>query len=287
MPADAAFSGMVQLDSCVYLYKPTSPSKSSDAAAPELVILCTWMLAQPTHITKYIKGYQNLYPSASILMIRSGPLDFVYRGRGGMERRLKAAVAVVRSSILSSATQDSTPKAILQVFSNGGSLQAATLFRAYQKTTGDVFPLHTTVLDSCPGRATFYVAFRVLLLPFGGQPSYIRLPVTAFLYITFGLWWLIMFALRMENPFETLWQGLNDEEQVKETRRVYVYSDADNMVPWQDIEDHAAEARIQRFNVELEKFKGSGHVAHVRIGNGGRYWGIIDEQWKKSAARYK
>ena len=281
MSSIAAFPGMVRLDDCVYLYRPSDTSSSNDAAAPSLIILCTWMLAHPTHITKYIQGYQTLYPSASILMIRSGPLDFVYRGRKGNEKRSKSALAVVRS-ICSSNPQETRPKILLHIFSNGGSLQAATLIRSYRNIVGEAFPLHSTVLDSCPGRATFHVALRVQLLPLSGKPLYIRIPSTVLLYVTFGLWWLIMFGLRMENPFETLWQGLNNREQVKEKKRVYIYSDVDVMVPCHDIEEHATEAREAGFDVGLEKFLGSGHVAHVRTGNGERYWGIIDHLWKAS-----
>ena len=281
-----AFPGMLQLDSCVYLYKPADYPESNDDTTPRLIVLCTWMSASPTHITKYIKGYQALYPRASILMIRSGSLDFVYRGRKAVERRLKSALAVVRSTY-SPSTQGSTPQVLLHAFSNGGSLQAVTLIRSYHEATGHAFPLHSTVLDSCPGRATFHVAFRVVALPLGSQPHYIRLPVVVLLYLAFGLVWLLKFGLRMENPFETLWQGLNNTAQVKEIKRVYIYSDIDDMVPWKDTEDHAAEAREKGFKIELEKFVGSGHVAHAKGGNGERYWRIVDDLWNESVESVK
>ncbi len=127
-----------------------------------------------------------------------------------------------------------------------------------------------------------HVAFRVLAVSMDAQPLYIRQPVVALLYITFGLWWLTIFGLRMESPFEMLWQGLNNREQVHETKRGYIYSENDEMVPWQDIQDHAAEASKIRFNVKLEKFGGSGHVAHARVGNGERYWRTVEQLWDDS-----
>ncbi|KAL8737013.1 MAG: hypothetical protein Q9181_002100 [Wetmoreana brouardii] len=265
MSANAALLGMVQLDACVYLYRPASELKSGNGKIPRLIVLCAWMLASSTNITKYIKGYQALYPEASILLIRSGPLDFAYRGRKALERRLQPALAVVRST-RPSTSHDSALKVLLHVFSNGGSLQAVTLLRSYLQETGHAFPLHSTVLDSCPGHATFNGAYRVLLLPWRGRPFYTRLPMVAFLYVTFGLWWMLMLTLRMENPFKTLWQGLNNGQQVQETQRVYVYSDVDDMVPWHDIEEHAVEAKEKGFHVQTEKFMGSGHVAHIRVG---------------------
>lgn len=90
-----------------------------------------------------------------------------------------------------------------------------------------------------------------------------------------------MLALRLESPFETLWQGLSNPREIKETKRVYIYSDADDMVPWHHIEDHAAEAKEKGFNVEMERFEGTDHVGHMRSGNGERYWGIVNKLWRQ------
>ena len=272
---------MVQLDSCVYFYNPTVRVESEDGTSPALVVLCTWADARPLHVTKYIKGYQALYPLASILMIRSESLDFAYRGRKALEQRSRSAVAVVQSTC-SSQPQGQPPRILLHICSNGGALQAVTLLRSYQKTSGHIFPLHSTILDSCPGRSSFHVAFRVLALPLSGRPLNIRLPLVTLLYLLFGLWWIIMVVLRMENSVVTLWRELNNKDLVKEQRRVYIYSDVDRIIPWQDVEDHAVEARRKGLNIQLEKFVGSAHVAHARVGDGERYWRIVNEVWKSS-----
>ena len=78
---------------------------------------------------------------------------------------------------------------------------------------------------------------------------------------------------------------MNDQELVKETARVYIYSGADAMVPWQEVEDHAQESKEQGFRVTTERFEGSGHVSHVRIGGGKRYWEIVERLWKDSAGK--
>lgn len=64
---------------------------------------------------------------------------------------------------------------------------------------------------------------------------------------------------------------------------MYIYSDADRMVDWQEVEDHAADARSRGFVVDLERFEGSGHAAHVRVGGGERYWQIVKDLWRESA----
>ncbi|KAL9579364.1 MAG: hypothetical protein Q9212_005153 [Teloschistes hypoglaucus] len=267
-----------QLDAYTHLYKSLPQHQETSKTTPKLIILCTWMLAEPRHIAKYIEGYQVLYPSVSILIIQSSPLDFLYRGRKALEKCLQPAVVAVRSAC----SQTSKSEILLHVFSNGGSLRTAALFRSYLETTGHPVPLHCTVLDSCPGHAQFHLAAQVLFLPWQSQPFYIRLPIAALLYMAFGLWWIVMLALRLESPFGTLWQGLSNPGEVKETKRVYIYSEADDMVPWYHIEDHAVEAKEKGFDVEMERFEGTGHVGHIRSGNGERYWGIVDRLWRQN-----
>lgn len=58
----------------------------------------------------------------------------------------------------------------------------------YFEATSYAPATRSRVLDSCPGRATFHVAFRVSLLPWRRRPFYVRLPVVALLYVAFGLW---------------------------------------------------------------------------------------------------
>ena len=55
------------------------------------------------------------------------------------------------------------------------------------------------------------------------------------------------------------------------------------MVSSDDIESHALEARERGFIVSTEKFKGSGHCAHIRVGEGIRYWAIVRELWQQGS----
>ena len=58
------------------------------------------------------------------------------------------------------------------------------------------------------------------------------------------------------------------------TARTYLYSIADRVVRWQDVESHAAHARAAGYAVSLERFDVTPHVAHVR-GDAARYWEIV------------
>ena len=278
MASQDPFPGMTQIGPSIYSYIP--PQERQDPSAPKLVVLCSWMAAHPTHITKYITGYQTVFPTAQILLIRSEAPDIIYRSTAILRRRIQPALDVVRSTC---AKEPSHPEILLHVFSNGGSHQATNLLRNYQSAIGQRFPLHAKILDSCPGRGNFQRSYLALSAPFDRQPAYLRLPSSLAVIIVLCIHWLLVTSSLFENPIEIIRRGLNDEHVARETKRVYIYSDVDRMVHWQEVEDHAADARSKGFAADLERFEGSGHAAHVRVGGGERYWQIVKDLWSESS----
>ena len=273
------FPGAVQLGPSVYLYAPPN-GEPSGIYAPKVLVPCTWMNARPVHIKKYIVGYQALFPTTKIILIRSSTPDVTYRSTATLQSRVEPAVAVIRAAC----TQEpSSPEVLLHAFSNGGSYQVITLLRTYQSSTGHVFPIHAKIFDSCPGRGNFSRSYLALSEPLARQPIYVRFlgSIAVFLILCFSS--VSVFLFRIENPIETIRQGLNDRRTTRETKRVYIYSDVDPMVHWQEVEDHADDAGIKGYTVQLEKFEGSGHAAHVRVGGGERYWRIVKDLWTQSA----
>ena len=156
------------------------------------------------------------------------------------------------------------------------------LLSNYLSATGQKFPIHAKILDSCPGRGNFRRSYLALSAPFDRQPFYLRLPSSAAVVLVLCLYWLLGTFLRNENPIETVRQALNDKRTVRESKRVYIYSDMDPMVHWQEVEDHAEDAGNKGFVVELQRFVGSGHAANVRVGGGERYWQIVRDLWRQS-----
>ena len=279
MALTSPFPGMVELGPSVYLYTPAHQAHEANISAPKLVILCAWMNAHPIHIKKYIFGYQALFPTATILLIRSSTLDVLYRSTAILRRRVEPALAVIRSIC---SPEPASPEILLHVFSNGGSHQGINLLRCYPTATGQVFPIHATILDSCPGRGNLKRSYLALTAPFERQPIYLRLLGSLFTILILCLYWVMIIPLGLENPIERIRQGLNDRSITRETKRVYIYSDVDPMVHWQEVEDHADDARKNGFVTRMEKFKGSGHAAHVRVGGGERYWRIAKDLWTQS-----
>ena len=83
-------------------------------------------------------------------------------------------------------------------------------------------------------------------------------------------------------PEETHVWGLahNDPAWARETARSYVYSEADSLVHYRDVEVHADDAEAKGFVVvRRQKFVGSRHVAHARR-YPDEYWGLVRETWE-------
>ncbi|KAL8824864.1 MAG: hypothetical protein Q9191_004768 [Dirinaria sp. TL-2023a] len=284
MAAQGAFPGMVPLAPFIYLYTPQQQERhpEDEKGGPKIIVLCTWMAAQPTHITKYITSYQTIYPASQILLIRAESVDMIFRSYESLQQRVQAALSVIQSTC---SPDPPRPEILLHVFSNGGCVQSISLMQAYRASTGHAFPLHATVFDSCPGRGTFRLSCLAVATPFDRQPFYVRLPALFMVFAAMCAYFLVMIVLRNENPVMQGRRLMNDRGLVKETKRVYMYSDADAMVPGQEVEDHARDSSEQGFRVAMEKFEGSGHVSHVRVGGGKRYWEIVQRFWGDSASK--
>ena len=289
-------SALTQLSPSVYLSEPprnsntplatsnadgTSPIKPGQATSgtpspsspqSKLIILFTWMSAHPSHISKYISGYRTHYPTSRILVIRSSPADMFYRRTAVQRRRVASAV----SALLSHSDAHPDSEIIFHIFSNGGSYQFCNLLSAYRETTSQSLPSHIKIFDSCPGRGTFK---RTILALSPGLPSFppAHLLSLLLIYVIISIYWVLFVPLRIPDPIERLRRTLNSQAAMQaETKRCYVYSETDPMVGWRDVEDHAREAAERGANVRREKFEGSGHCAHVRVGGGARYWMIVD-----------
>ncbi|KAL8677348.1 MAG: hypothetical protein Q9186_006218 [Xanthomendoza sp. 1 TL-2023] len=225
----------------------TSPKPTS--LGPKLIILCSWMAARPNHILKYVQSYRHRYPASRIIIVRSTPADLIYRRASTQQQRLAPAI----SAVLSSCTDNShKPQILLHIFSNGGSQQAHNLFFVHRAVTTSPFPPHVTIFDSCPGRATFK---RTVLALSSALPLF---PPARLLSL------ILIYLVRLR-------QTLNSRTIMQaEMKRCYIYSKADSMVGWRDVEDHAHAAIDHGFVVQCEKYEASEHCAHQDINMGNK-----------------
>ncbi|KAL4908402.1 hypothetical protein BDW74DRAFT_175084 [Aspergillus multicolor] len=103
----------------------------------------------------------------------------------------------------------------------------------------------------------------ILALP---KPLFIKILGAALIYLVVGPVALLDSLGVYENAILKARRVLNDVSGCflrPGTRRIYLYSQSDAMVPWRDIVEHADEARRVtkgRCSVQTVEFDGSGHV---------------------------
>ena len=109
-------------------------------------------------------------------------------------------------------------------------------------------------------------------------PSYLLCHLVICLYLVFEV------ITRRKNVLTQSFDDLNDDVLVaKEVPRMYFYSREDMLVKWQAVECHAAVAREQGSEVQMEEFVGTGHCRHGKGEAEGRYWVTVDKLVQRTA----
>jgi hypothetical protein len=269
-PKDGQLSFMSKLADNVYLYTPSQVSTGS-TSSPKLIVVFSWMDARDLHIVKYITQHQATFPESQILLVKCNQIQFLWEPAG--KRNAKVAVPVIRAAV---PPNSQPPELLFHVFSNGGSGMLHRVRNAYRDATGEDLPPHYTVFDSCPGNASYSRA--VTAFTTGIKPRWLRWIWTPFIHL-YLLWYFL--ATKMPGAKPDVLSLINTAHNVntgREIRRAYIYSEADALIDWKYVEEHAEEAKQKGFNVRLEKFNGTAHVTHAR-GDPPRYWSIVKQTW--------
>lgn len=278
VPSRAPLDSMQRLSPIVSLHRPEG---APDPSAPKLIALFTWMGAQEPHVAKYITGYQSLYPSSSILVIRCPMENVVLRDKP--RRDVGPAVSALRS-ILPEGSEGpgEVPEMILHLFSNGGCVMFQHFMNVLRDAAGEGkesgrLPRHVCVMDSCPGSFDWMRAHKALS---AGFPAW----VSPFVHL------IVLFHLVTSLVSEPVgvkggrWGLVLNEAGVLsvQERRVYLYADGDEMVDPRHVEKHAEEAKEGLDGaVKTLNFGASRHVAHART-DPERYWGAVKGVWEGS-----
>ena len=146
-------------------------------------------------------------------------------------------------------------------------------------------PPSAVILDSCPGEGGLEVTRRAFA-------NAVRNPILRRLisaFITFFYIYIVLAYQIFGKKSRILKMRTTLNKYVlllwfsKRTPRLYLYSQADEMVPWTEVEAHAEEARKAGLDVRMERFEGSPHVAHART-DPERYWGAVKKVWEDATA---
>ncbi|CAL5865989.1 uncharacterized protein PFLUO_LOCUS196 [Penicillium psychrofluorescens] len=258
----------------VYIQEPVDSPDAKDSQP--VIFIAFWMNAPARALAKYVVEYRHLVPSARIIFVRSDSHDFFLRATGrAQQARLTPAADALRAS-----ASPQNP-VFLHMFSNGGLSSTTHMLKAYRAATGKPLPISSMILDSAPGTATIRIAMKAFsyVLP---RMWILRLISKSMLL--FGLVFdkLVRTILRLPDPVTVARAAINDRSLVQAANpkgvlsRCYIYSDADELVHWRDVETHADASEARGWIVRRELFKGAPHVSNMRA-EPERYWGIVRE----------
>ena len=304
-------------------------SSTAPTTQPDLILFCAWAFAAPRYIAKYTDQYRRVYPGAQILLLQSSLGNLAWTSDRVQMQRLQPAVGAIKDFLTTGYAREAggrgrtrDPLVLLHAFSNGGSHSAVQLAQAYRESMKSKqpdssrsqlpseLPICAMILDSCPGKPDFHVGAKVALTPIPQNARYMRLFFMPLAYVLITFIKAVHELGFSENVVSKLWNSLNDAKgpfliktgnSIGEgggaegiVPRTYIYSNRDEMVPWQNVLEHAGDARQAAARavrdsesgkaedaIRLEGFFGSAHVNHVSV-DPGRYWRVVEETMERA-----
>ncbi|KAL4791334.1 hypothetical protein BDV19DRAFT_370631 [Aspergillus venezuelensis] len=273
-------TGLKHIGGDIYLHEPPT---ASDA----LIILCTWIGgATPRRVSKYTNGYKQGFPRASILLIPTSIPDITIRTFNAVQSRLSPAREVITRFLDYHFTPTSKPRPVLlHMFSNGGCNIGVQLVRSVMMhNEADhlllLSALRLVVFDCCPGDSSFQRTFNaaVVSLPSVKGHPIVHAAGRSVLYPVIGT----ILGLERVGLIQSLgWLRLDlNKAEVfgGSARRLYVYSTKDEIVRWEDVEEHLENGRSRGYCVVGVRFDTGQHCALVAADEE-VYWRSIQQAW--------
>lgn len=236
-----------------------------------LILLFSWNAAAAKHIAKYTVTYQRLFPSSRILLVQCNTPD-MFRREKTYRELLTPAMEVVSEHTKSGGA------VLVHSFSNGGGNQAIEFTKMWLHVTGNRLPVRAHILDSGPGKGGWLRTHAAIIL---------SLPQT-FLWRCFGFFavHMLLFGIALfnkltgrDNKILVMFEQLNDPNIFDDRApRVYLYSKADQMVGYDEVEEHADLAEAKGWVVTRVRFENSPHAGHIREDEG-KYWDAVMKAW--------
>jgi len=172
-----------------------------------------------------------------------------------------------------------------------GKLLAARISTQYYTSLPSAsLPTAAYILDSCPGQGGFKETVRAFstAIPY----PFLRFLVVLFLRAVFFRQTVIDFFRSLlgkpkaVNYLQSVLAQIQNPQLLpwfsKHTKRLYMYSKTDELIPWKEVEDHAKEGESLGFDVKLERFEDSEHVQHART-HPNQYWAAVKSLWDNAS----
>ncbi|ORY14389.1 hypothetical protein BCR34DRAFT_585789 [Clohesyomyces aquaticus] len=254
---------------------PHSEKPASSHCCPQLILLFSWTGAQGRHVEKYATRYQDLFPSSTILVISTSIKDLCFRSPYEKQQRLQPAIEQIRS-------YGPVGRVLIHCFSEGGSNKAVEFAEAYQKVVGKRLQCDALCLDSTPGHPRYKrlcAAMKKSLPP----NRILRASGMVIGAIVLGGFWVAygVFKGRNNNVISKTRARLLDEGYWDlSAPRCYIYSKEDELIKWEDVQEHARETAEKGVPVAEVCYDKSAHCKHMAE-DSLKYWDIIIKTWRQ------
>ncbi|CAG7733902.1 unnamed protein product [Allacma fusca] len=247
--------------------------KSSDEEKSVLVVLIGWAGAQDKHLAKY----SDIYLKRGCIVLRyTAPLRVIFYDTD------KFPVLADRFVRLLKDLQLQSHPIFFHVFSNGGSFLYSYILKeiSAQKNPAE-FDLRGTIFDSAPVPRNIMSCYRAFINIFSSYNHFkhVIAGIIIIMLMAQVFWHHVRLAFRfcivgerIEGPRSSskkelapLQDWLTRISKLRSHAFAFMYSEADVMIPWQQVEKVAGVLRDRGNSVKLMKFVGSEHVQHFRM----------------------
>ena len=220
-------------------------------------------------MSKFIEYYsKTLFPGTPIILVLS-PQNQFFDKHEIRQKRMQAAYDTYKA--LNVRPQDT----LVHIFSMVG-VNALRTFVSLTPTK--TFPAKVLVVDSAPGVESIWVAMTAFTADMKSRLA--RLFFSFLIGVRFVVAWLWGWIIRRPRMFTILFRFITESGAIgKDTRRLYLYSTADQLAPGFFVERHIKEVRDLGYNVKAKNFGQTRHVGHMRA-NPKLYWEEIEGVWK-------
>ncbi|KAH6670367.1 hypothetical protein F5X68DRAFT_159326 [Plectosphaerella plurivora] len=255
------------------------------AIHPETILIYGWGDGIPKHVAKYAEGYRVLFPHSRQIVIL-GPIwkslfAPLAERTSGMVPVVDALEEIHGKDYHKAAVK---PRILVHTMSNTGASNYAVTLNAFRIRNEAPLPHALFTLDSTPGspymtRKTLHKWARAMTL---GTAAWFPWPF----FVTQIMWTIVLVATRIwgwftGNDFAGVYALKTTDShdyETKDAKRIYLYSEADEIISSEDIEKFSAIAREKGYHVRGEIFEGTGHVGHMRQ-HSEQYWSAIASAW--------
>ncbi|KAJ7064345.1 hypothetical protein C8F01DRAFT_42637 [Mycena amicta] len=262
------------------IHKPTSDSSSS-STDPTLVLVFGWMSAYPVHLEKYCRTYAQIYPGATIILVPSH-LSIFWTPYAALRSRYSQLLQVLDAH----GYREGRARILAHTFSNGGAFHLVAMNRVLSLASSSSTPIPRSpsllVLDSNPGAERLDRIHQAITAPIKNPLT--RFIVSGVVTAIFFVIWVQKRILRRPTLVDNMMNALRLPRALPwmdaHTPRLYIYSKADRVVPWTDVDAHAQRSERDGIDVRMVCFEDSPHVSHARL-HPEEYWSAIQKTWRE------